>query len=190
MESISAAAFASLHNAGESLDLIDVRTPAEYRQTHVAFARNIPLDQLDAESLIRERGGVNCARPLYVVCHSGTRSRQAVEQLRKAGLLTVIDVEGGTVACVAAGLPAVHGKKTISLDRQMRIVAGALAFSGTLLSFWHSGFLVVPAFVGAGLMFAGITDICPMLMVLARMPWNRADRPASPSSPPACSVRP
>ncbi len=189
MGSISATAFASLHRAGESLDLIDVRSPAEYRQVHVTFARNIPLDQLDPTRVIRERG-VDGDRPLYVVCHSGTRSRQAVEQLRKAGLSTVIDVEGGTVACVAAGLPAVHGKKTVSLDRQMRMVAGALAFSGTLLSLWHRGFLVVPAFVGAGLMFAGITDICPMLMVLARMPWNRADRPVASSSPPTCSVRP
>jgi rhodanese-related sulfurtransferase len=190
MGSISAAAFAELERAGESLELIDVRSPAEYRQVHVAFASNVPLDQLDPVRVMQERGGEN-ARPLYVVCHSGTRSRQAVELFRRAGFSTVIDVEGGTVACVAAGLPAVHGKKTISLDRQMRIVAGALAFSGTLLGLWHRGFLVVPAFVGAGLMFAGITDICPMLTVLARMPWNRGDSTAALSStPPTCSAKP
>jgi hypothetical protein len=74
-----------------------------------------------------------------------------------------------------AGLPverqAVGG---ISLERQVRIVAGALVLSGTLLGvFVHPLLFILPGFVGGGLMFAGITDICGMGMLLARMPWNK-----------------
>ena len=62
----------------------------------------------------------------------------------------------------------------ISLERQVRIVAGFLVLAGTLLGiFLHSGFLFISGFVGAGLVFAGITDICGMGMLLARMPWNQ-----------------
>lgn len=190
MNSITATELASLHRSGENLDLIDVRTPAEYRQVHVTFARNIPLDQLDPVRVMQERGAAG-NRPLYVVCHSGTRSRQAVELFRQAGCATIVDVEGGTMACVAAGLPVVRGQKTITLDRQMRIVAGALVFTGALLSLLHRGFLVIPLFVGAGLMFSGITDICPMLMLLARMPWNRDHSPPTcPPQQPTCSSNP
>jgi hypothetical protein len=53
------------------------------------------------------------------------------------------------------------------------LVAGTLVFLGSLLSLLQPYFLAVPLFVGAGLMFAGITDTCGMAMLLARMPWNR-----------------
>ena len=39
--------------------------------------------------------------------------------------------------------------------------------------FVHPYFLGISAFVGAGLMFAGITDTCGMGMMLAKMPWNQ-----------------
>jgi rhodanese-related sulfurtransferase len=157
--------------AGAALDLIDVRTPAEFAEVHLAGARNVPLDQLDPQALAR-RGAPGA--PLYVICQSGGRSRQACARLLKAGLAPVVDIEGGTAACVAAGLPVVRGRKTISLERQVRISAGALVLLGVLLGrLAHPGFLVLPAFVGAGLVFAGVTDYCGMGLLLARMPWNR-----------------
>ena len=78
------------------------------------------------------------------------------------------------MACIAAGLPVVRGKKAISLERQVRIAAGSLVVVGALLG-WsvHPAFVGLSAFVGAGLVFAGITDTCGMGMILARMPWNR-----------------
>ena len=84
-------------------------------------------------------------------------------------------VEGGTQGWVDAGLEAVRGEKAISLERQVRIAAGTLVFIGTLLGYFvHHYWLGVPAFVGAGLVFAGVTDTCGMGMMLAKMPWNRA----------------
>ena len=113
--------------------------------------------------------------PLYIICRSGSRGRQACEKFAAAGYTNVVNVEGGTLAWEQAGLPVVPGKKTISLERQVRIAAGALVVLGTALGFFvHPAFLSLPAFVGAGLIFAGVTDTCGMGMLLARMPWNRA----------------
>ena len=89
-----------------------------------------------------------------------------------------MNVAGGTVACVQAGLPVNRGQKTMSLERQVRIAAGSLVVIGTVLgAFVHPYWLGLPGFVGAGLVFAGVTDTCGMGMVLARMPWNQASCP-------------
>lgn len=170
---ISPQELASLRRAGKPIELIDVRTPVEFREVHVEFARNVPLDQLDPEAIKARRNG-NADQPLYVVCRSGSRGRQACEKLVAAGLANVVNVEGGTIACEAAGLPVVRGKQAISLERQVRIAAGMLVIIGSALGFWvHPYWIGLAAFVGAGLMFAGITDTCGMAMLLARMPWNR-----------------
>jgi rhodanese-related sulfurtransferase len=164
---------AELLAAGGGLDLIDVRTPAEFEDVHLAGARNIPLDQLDPEALAQSRRGGPGA-PLYVICQGGGRSRQACARLLKAGLSPVVDIEGGTAACVAAGLPVIRGQKSLSLERQVRIAAGTLVLLGLVLArLAHPAFLALSAFVGAGLVFAGVTDFCGMGLLLARMPWNR-----------------
>jgi rhodanese-related sulfurtransferase len=83
-------------------------------------------------------------------------------------------VTGGTVAWEQAGLPVKRGKKAISLERQVRIAAGFLTLLGAVLGFFvHPYFIGLSAFIGAGLMFAGITDTCGMGMMLAKMPWNQ-----------------
>jgi rhodanese-related sulfurtransferase len=161
-------------NKGAAIDLVDVRTPVEYRDAHVEFARNIPLDQLDAKALVGGRSASRAAEPLYVVCHSGSRGRQACEKLVQAGIPNVVNVEGGTLACIEAGLPIVRGKKAMSLERQVRIAAGSLVVLGAVLGWiFHPILHGLSAFVGAGLVFAGITDTCGMGMLLARMPWNQ-----------------
>ena len=170
---ISAQEISRLQQSGKSIELIDVRTPVEYQELHVEFARSVPLDRLDAEAIRAERNR-DSEQPLYVVCRSGGRGKQACEKLLSAGLVNVFNVEGGTLACEAAGLPIVHGKKAVSLERQVRIAAGALVVISAALGFWvHIYWIGLAAFVGAGLMFAGITDTCGMAMVLARMPWNQ-----------------
>ncbi len=154
------------------VDLIDVRTPAEYEGLHVEAARSVPLDALDARALSEQRVSPGEA-PIYVVCQSGARSAKACEKLCEAGVVAV-SVEGGTPACERAGLAVKRGKQILSLERQVRIGAGALVALGTLLGVTLSPwFLVVPGFVGCGLIFAGLTDWCGMGMLLAKMPWNR-----------------
>jgi hypothetical protein len=94
------------------------------------------------------------------------------EKFLKAGFSNVVNVEGGTTAWVETGLPVVRGKKGISLEIRVRIVAGSFVLLGAVLSLLHPAFLALPAFVGAGLVFAGITNTCGMGMILARLPWN------------------
>lgn len=180
---ISASSLAELHRNGATIELIDVRTPREFEEVHVEFARSLPLEHLDVESLMKERSG-KANQPLYVICKSGTRGKAACEQLLKAGLASVFNVEGGTTAAVEAGLPVVRGRKAFALDRQMRIVAGSLVLLGAALgAFVHPAFIGLSAFIGSGLIFAGVTDYCPMINMIARMPWNQA-----PPSPKACDV--
>jgi len=165
-----------LRSAGAEIDLIDVRTPIEYREFHVEFARNVPLDQLDPPTVMQSRNGTK-DEPLYVVCRSGSRGEKACERFRLAGFTDVVNVDGGTLACEQAGLPMVRGKKTISLERQVRITAGSLVLLGAVLGWLiHPAFIGLSAFVGAGLIFSGITDTCGMGMMLARMPWNRGSQ--------------
>ena len=166
---------AELRASGTCIELVDVRTPAEFREVHVDFARNVPLDRLDAEAICQQPTG-STIQPLYVICRSGGRGKQACEKLVAAGL-NVVNVEGGTLAWEAAGLPVVRGKKTISLERQVRIVAGSIVLLGSVLALTvHPYFAGLSAFIGAGLMFAGITDTCGMGMLLARMPWNQVSQ--------------
>jgi hypothetical protein len=65
----------------------------------------------------------------------------------------------------------------MALDRQVRIAAGALVLLGVGLSLWvHPAFVALSAFVGGGLVFAGITGTCGMAMLLAKMPWNQVSK--------------
>jgi rhodanese-related sulfurtransferase len=177
--------------AGQAVDLIDVRTPVEFREVHIGFARNVPLDQLDAAKVAAGRSGET--QPLYVICRSGNRGQKACEKFFAAGHTNVINVEGGTQAWDQAGLPVVRGKQAISLERQVRIAAGSLVLVGSILAFFVSIYWIgLAAFVGAGLVFAGITDTCGMGMLLARMPWNQVSEPPPSSNeaePSACTSK-
>ncbi len=153
--------------------LIDVRTPAEFESIHAEGARNLPLDKLSADAACEVAGTRDGT--MYVICHSGARATKACEQLQAAGIDNVVCIEGGTQAWQQAGLPVVRGKrKTISIDRQVRIAAGSLVLIGVVIAAvtGNPWWTLLSGFVGAGLTFAGITDTCGMAILLARMPWN------------------
>lgn len=162
----------------QDLSLIDVRTPVEYDGTHVRQAVNVPLDELSPRTLLAS-GKVTNDQPVYLLCRSGQRATKAADQFSKEGFENAIVVEGGTQAWIAAGLPVETGASSaISLERQVRIGAGSLVLTGVLLGYLiHPGFYGIPAFVGSGLIFAGITDWCGMGLLLAKAPWNKR-RPA------------
>jgi rhodanese-related sulfurtransferase len=149
--------------------LIDVRMPAEYREIHADGAVLAPLDGLDPQAVAKDP-----ARPIYLLCKSGARATQAAGKFKADGIEEVVVVDGGTIAWEQAGLPVVRGKKTMSLERQVRIGAGLIVLTGLSLGwFVHPYLYGLSAFVGAGLVFAGITDLCGMSCVLSKMPWNR-----------------
>jgi rhodanese-related sulfurtransferase len=165
--------------AGKAVELLDVRTPVEFREVHAKAARNVPLDRLDPAAVMQARDGPR-EEPLYLICRSGSRGRQACERFLAAGFANVVNVEGGTLAWAECGLPVVRGRKAVSLERQVRIAAGSLVLLGAALAWLvHPAFVALSAFVGAGLVFAGVTDTCGMGLLLARMPWNQVREPAA-----------
>lgn len=150
--------------------LIDVRTPGEYRALHAVGATLMPMHGFSA-------GNAAASAPvgstIHLLCKSGGRATRAAQQLAAAGHPCVV-VAGGTDAWAAAGLPVVCGTASMSLERQVRIAAGLLTFTGVVLGYAvHPYWFGLSGFVGAGLTIAGLTDTCMMGMVIARMPWNR-----------------
>lgn len=169
---ISVQQLQQLAESSSDVAVIDVRTPVEFRQIHCVHARNSPLDSLDPAKVVSEQ--VEDGAPIYVICKSGARAAKACSAFVAAGVSNVINVEGGTDAWVAAGLPVVRGKKSISLERQVRIAAGSLVLTGSAAGYFGPDYWIgLAAFVGAGLVFAGITDTCGMGLLLAKMPWNQ-----------------
>jgi rhodanese-related sulfurtransferase len=84
-----------------SLQLVDVRRPAEYAAGHVPRARNVPLDRLQ-----RESGALDRSRPIAVVCASGYRSSTACSLLRQQGFTGPLhNIVGGTSGWIASGFP-------------------------------------------------------------------------------------
>lgn len=164
--------------------LLDVRTPAEFEEAHVAGAVLHPLTEL-APSKIAALAKDKSA--CVVICRSGNRARQAAAKLCASGFEGVRVLDGGLAAWESRGMPLNRGRKTMSLERQVRIAAGALVLSGALLAHLvHPGWIGLSAFVGAGLIFAGITDTCGMGMLIARMPWNNRKPAGSCSSGGCC----
>jgi glyoxylase-like metal-dependent hydrolase (beta-lactamase superfamily II)/rhodanese-related sulfurtransferase len=152
--------------------VVDVRLPAEYHAVHLEGSRLVPLDEI-----ARRRDELPRDRELVLVCRTGARARLAAAEL--AEFRTRV-LEGGLVAWQEAGHPVVEGKAHVSLERQVRILAGAMVCVGGVLAVavdrW---FGLLPAFVGAGLVYAGVTDRCGMAMLLGKLPYNRRGAEAS-----------
>ena len=173
MTAISVAPISSLlrpKGAVQRYQWIDVRSPGEFAAGHIPGAVNIPMEQIEArlDDLVPEL-------PIVLVCQAGKRARMV------AGLLEpcrsdVTVLEGGTAAWAAAGQPLVASVKSrFSLERQVRLIAGLLVLTGVILALASNhNWIFLCAFIGAGLTFAGATDICLMEGLLIRMPWNKA----------------
>lgn len=153
--------------AGETL-LIDVREPSEHAGEKIDGAQLMPLSRFNPADIPGDRAFV-----LY--CQSGNRSAQAAQKLFAAGFEQVSHLDGGLNAWKQAGHPTLVNKNApISIMRQVQIVAGSLVLIGTLLgAFVNSGFLFLSGFVGAGLLFAGVSNTCMMARLLARLPYNQ-----------------
>jgi rhodanese-related sulfurtransferase len=174
MRTITPVELQSILDTQPGAPVIDVRTPVEFAEVHVPQAVDVPLDKLNPQSLLAA-GKVQKDQPVYLLCRSGPRAAKAADKFEKEGFAKAIVVEGGTLAWIEAKLPVIRGTaKVISLERQVRIAAGAIVLTGVLLArFVHPGFIWLSGFVGAGLVFAGIADFCGMGLLLAKMPWNQ-----------------
>ena len=151
---------------------VDVRTPQEFEGVHISGARNIPLP--DLHRYLDELKSLSQKQAIMLVCRTQNRVKIAYEYLTNNGVTNCDILEGGITAWVEQGKPAIKGKPGISLEGQVRAIAGGLIVLGVGLGFAvHSGFFLLPAIVGVGLLHAGLTDSCLMGMVLSKLPMNR-----------------
>lgn len=184
-KTISAEAFKGLDTSSGLV--LDVRTLMEHGEKHLSCEHaHAPLDTLNPRDVML-RHGLDQASPVYLVCRSGKRAAMAAEKFLAAGYTNVNVVEGGITACESCGhkvegqasqsaaKPSGMTNGPITLERQVRIAAGAIAAIGAFLALTvSSGFALIPLFVGCGLIFAGVSDRCGMALVLTKAPWNRS----------------
>jgi rhodanese-related sulfurtransferase len=177
MNIISTQQFKKLFSDNDKLTIIDVRSPVEFKSLSLAGAINIPLDVLSCELVENHAKDHNATdQPVYLMCKGGHRAKLAKEKLQQLDQQLVC-IEGGMDALGQDNSLPLQQDPTagLSLERQVRIAAGTLVLLGVVLgTIFHPGVYLLSAFVGAGLVFAGMTDWCGMGLLLAKMPWNKA----------------
>lgn len=151
--------------------LVDVRTPGEFQAASIEGAVNLPLSQVDAHlrRIVRDAGG-----RMVLICQSGTRAGQAATTLAGAGLSDVVVLDGGMNSWVAAGAPVRREEQSKwALERQVRLVAGGIVASSIAGSVWFPKLRFLAGGIGAGLVFAAVSNSCAMGSMLMKLPYNQ-----------------
>lgn len=153
--------------------LIDIRQPDEFRREHLPGAVSIPLDTLLGGKTIPTDSP---AQTVIFHCQSGMRTQHNADALvRAAAPAPVAILDGGLNGWKQASLPTEQDKRQPRpLMQQVQMVAGSLILLGVILGYTvHPALFLLSGFVGAGLLFAGVSGWCGMALLLAKMPWNR-----------------
>lgn len=171
-----------LLKSGEAI-LIDVREGELFKDEHIIYASSLPLDQVTQQ--LATLGAQS--KKIIFQCMKGMKSAQACE-LAKALGDKIYSLDGGIEAWKAAGLPvltATSGNSCstttggcmgkLSIVRQMQITLGIVLLLIYLLAKVGLGFLIylIPI-IGIVLIIAGIVGCCPIMKILAQMPWNKS----------------
>jgi rhodanese-related sulfurtransferase len=82
--------------------VLDVRTPAEFAEGHLANAINIDFQSRNFETDISK---LDKGTTYAVYCRSGNRSGQAVKVMAELGFTDLYDMDGGVIDWEAAGKP-------------------------------------------------------------------------------------
>lgn len=154
--------------------LVDVREADEHAGERIEGASLMPLSRFDAAQLPTPAG-----RRLVMHCRAGKRGSDAARMAAASAVpgVQVHNLKGGIEAWKQAGLPVRTGRGggRMSVMRQVQVTIGTLALAGSALAwFVDTRWIALPAFLGAGLVFAGLSGTCGMASLLARMPWNRS----------------
>jgi glyoxylase-like metal-dependent hydrolase (beta-lactamase superfamily II)/rhodanese-related sulfurtransferase len=170
LEMISPKEAAALSSKDPQVKFLDVRSVLEFSREHIKDSLNLPIDMLAAK--VNE---LSQTRQIYIVlCRTGNRSPMAADMLMQSGIHTVKVMDGGLTGWQKEKLPVIKGEGGVSLERQVRIIAGSIVLFGIILSrFIHPGFIGISILVCCGLIYAGFTDNCLMGMLLMKLPYNK-----------------
>jgi rhodanese-related sulfurtransferase len=160
--------------SGKRVALIDVRTPVEHDEMHIAGSQLMPLDRLDPAAVKAAAGN---ADQCVIICRSGKRADQAFQKLQAAGCDRLAILDGGVLEWESAGLPLNRStRKALPLMRQVQLIIGLLALSSSVLALTvDKNFAIIPAILGCGLTLAGSTGWCGLAILLSKMPWNKVE---------------
>ncbi len=154
----------------QQVKLLDVRSVLEFSQVHIKDSINVPIDMLSAKI-----NDLSQSKQNYIVlCRAGNRSPMAADMLMQSGIHGVKVMQGGMTRWQKEGLSVVKGEGGMSLERQVRVIAGSLVLFGIIMSwFVHWAFIFISVFISCGLIYAGLTDNCLMGMLLMRLTYNK-----------------
>ncbi len=151
--------------------LVDVREPAEHTAENIQSATLLPMRNISKAALPTCDG-----KKLVLHCRKGGRSSSACAKLlAEDPNLDIYNLEGGIEAWNAAGLAvSSSGKFFLPLDRQVQLTIGLCLLISSILTYYvNIKFVLLTAFFGAGLTFAGLTGFCGLALIMAKMPWNK-----------------
>ncbi len=153
--------------------LIDVREKYEHDNQSIKGSVLIPLDEIASNKIPQNYKD----KKIIIHCQKGGRASKACEKLLEENPnLDIYNLEGGILNWTNCGNQTIcknEGKKTMSIERQVRLSAGLLVFIGAILSFVNFNFIAIPLIIGFGLVFTAIIDWCGMAKILMKMPWNK-----------------
>lgn len=157
--------------------VIDVRSNKEHAFKHLAYPHKlVPLENLNPNEFMAAND-LNHSTNIYLLCHSGSRACKAAQKFLDAGYTNVNVIDGGIVGCETRGddikVKRTEGWSDVSIERQVRIVAGTLIAGGAILTMVSEYFAIVPLVIGGGLLFSGLTDTCTFGTLLMHAPWNK-----------------
>lgn len=158
--------------SGDSVRILDVRSPAEFEAVHIPGAYNVPLDTLGEHA---EDIQANVDQTVVLVCRSGMRASQAEQRLAVVGMSNVKVLEGGMIAWEKLNGNVKRGRAKWDIERQVRLVAGSLVALSIFISIWFPAARYVAGAIGAGLTIAALTNTCMMGMMLSKLPYNRGN---------------
>lgn len=171
VENITAQQAQELINKGAKF--IDIRSPEEFSRERLEHSTNIPAEELAIMQMLPSH--LVSAPCLIFHCQSGFRTKNAIDDIDKFAedSRKVYILEGGLNAWKNQGYATdFDPKQPLPIMRQVQVAAGSLVLLGTVLAFFSKFFLLITAFVGGGLVFAGLTGFCGMAKVLEKAPWN------------------
>ena len=164
--------------------LLDVRGADEYKAMRIEPSVNIPVDAISSR-LAQIKPDVNW----IVSCRSGARAARAAQTLQSVGLQNICIAKESLNGWIKHHYPVVKEKVPMSLERQVRTIAGAMVLVGSILAIFVSKwFLIIPVWAGAGLFYAGLSGSCMMGELLMKLPYNQKQTGSAPAAGGSCAM--
>ena len=152
--------------------VLDVRTVAEHDKMALTMPHwHVDIAHLNPVKFIKEHC-LDGTKTLYILCRRGGRGMTAAEKFIRVGFTNVAVIKGGILNAQKEGMAIVYSH-SISMERQVRIMAGSIVLIGIILGFISPWFYLISVLMGFSLIMGGIRGRCPLVYILSEMPWNQ-----------------